>query len=55
MSVVTQMAKRLVHRFGRWYIGLMVEEEYKSSTFRWINERPVEYSFLWFEQYLGNI
>jgi len=46
MSVVTQMAKRLVHRFGRWYIRLMVEEEYQSSTFRCINERPVEYSFL---------
>jgi len=41
--------KKLIHRFGRWYIRRLNLAEFEIQQFRRINERPIEYRFV-FEQ-----
>ena len=38
--------KKLIHTFGRWYIRRICQSEYKSQAFRRINERPIEFRYL---------
>jgi len=39
----------LVHKLGKWYCKEICKREYKSQVFRRVNERPIEYRFI-FEQ-----
>ena len=41
--------KKLLHALGRGYIGRLTRNEFESQQFRRINERPIEYRFV-FEQ-----
>ncbi len=38
--------KSIVHRFGKWYCKKICISEYQNQTFRRINERPIEFRFL---------
>jgi SAM-dependent methyltransferase len=38
--------KDTVHRLGRWYDSFIVEDEFKSQSFSRLNERPIEYRFV---------
>ncbi|KAA3632293.1 MAG: class I SAM-dependent methyltransferase [Calditrichaeota bacterium] len=40
------MIKSTVHKFGKWYCQKMNIKEYHSQQFRRINERPIEFSFV---------
>lgn len=40
------MLKSVIHRFGRFYIDRLCRSEYNSQTFTRVNERPVEFSFV---------
>ncbi len=35
-----------IHKFGRWYIKEINKRDYRSQQFRYINERPIEYNFV---------
>jgi len=41
-----RILKSVVHRFGRWYINEVNKREYESQKFRCINERPIEFGFV---------
>jgi len=41
-----KMLKSLIHRFGRWYCKELCRREYESQQLGKINERPVEYRFI---------
>jgi SAM-dependent methyltransferase len=38
--------KTLVHRLGRYYCIRLCRKEHESQRFIWINERPIEYAFV---------
>ena len=38
--------KSFVHRFGRWYCNEICHREFIAQSFRRINERPIEFSFI---------
>ena len=38
--------KSAAHRAGRWYCRTVVASEYQEQSFRRINERPIEYRFV---------
>ncbi|QTA93888.1 class I SAM-dependent methyltransferase [Desulfonema magnum] len=46
-----KLLKSVIHRFGKWYIQHICRREYEDQQFRRINERPVEFRFL-FQQLL---
>lgn len=37
---------KLLHNFGKWYCQTISRKEYESQSFRKINERPIEYRFV---------
>jgi SAM-dependent methyltransferase len=41
--------KSLVHKFGRWYCEGVCKREFQAQDFRRVNERPIEFRFV-FEQ-----
>jgi len=38
--------KALIHKFGRWYCSEVCRREFVSQSFRRMNERPIEFSFV---------
>ncbi len=40
------MLKYLLHRFGRFYVDRLCRTEFADQAFRRVNERPVEFSFV---------
>src|SRR5579863_850036 len=43
---MTNLLKNAVHQLGRRYDGYIAEDEFESQSFRRINERPIEYGFV---------
>ena len=43
---MTRFVKNIVHSAGRRYCRVVVQSEYEDQSFRRINERPIEYRFV---------
>ena len=43
--MLTNVARRVLDEAGRRYCGAVTRREEQRQRFRWVNERPVEYSF----------